>query len=107
MATLCSYAWYAQRPHIALLIRGLGSPGCAVMSEPWPSPSPGAGPPDGLLAVQRWRAAGDLPKALQPASPFRRKGFDLLWVEKVPMLAIMVAVGLGTVYSQDVAGGAE
>jgi Tfp pilus assembly protein PilF len=104
MLTLLSYAWYARRPHILRYLLVLVSLGLGVMAKSMLVTLPCVLALMDYWPLQRWRPAGDLPKSLQPAAPFPRKGFDLLWVEKIPMLAIVLAVCWGAMHSQEAAG---
>ncbi len=104
MLTLLSYAWYARRPHILRYLVVLVSLGLGVMSKSMLVTLPCVLVLMDYWPLQRWRAVGNLPKSLQPATPFPRKGFDLLFLEKMPMLAIVLGVALGAMYSQERAG---
>ncbi len=104
MLTMLAYVWYARRPHIlrylaviVALVLGLMSksmlvtlPCALALLDYWP--------------LRRWRPVDPPRGAGQPAPLFPRAGFDLLWVEKIPMLAIAAGVGWVATQSQAAAG---
>ncbi len=104
MLTLLSYAWYARRPHILRYLVVLVTLGLGVMSKSMLVTLPCVLVLMDYWPLQRWRAVGDLPRSLQPGRLFPRKGFDLLFLEKIPMLAIVLSVAWGAMYSQERAG---